>query len=81
LKGVNLGGFCESCGAPLEGEFKGASDKYCKYCADDKGNRVSREQAQQGIAGWLKSWQGISDEVSMERAGFYMKAMPAWADD
>jgi hypothetical protein len=71
--------FCESCAAPLSSEFKGSSDRYCKYCIDASGKLHSREQVQKGIAEWLKSWQpGITEKQAFERAGHYMKAMPAW---
>ena len=59
-----------------------ASDKYCAHCADEAGNLKPRTEVQQSIAHWLQSWQGeILQDVAMERAGHFMKAMPAWADD
>ena len=72
--------FCESCSAPLS-EFTGPSDKYCKYCTDEKGNLKARNEIQQQIAMWFKSWQGeISENQAMTRANSYMKSMPAWAE-
>ncbi len=73
---------CYSCGAPLSAPgFKGPADDYCKYCTDDKGKLKGKKEVQQGIAGWLKAWQPkLDDKKAMERAAFYMKAMPAWAD-
>lgn len=72
--------YCQSCAAPLANpEFKGPSDQYCKYCVDPSGRLQPREQVQKGIASWLKSWQpGITEKQALERAGHYMKAMPAW---
>lgn len=74
--------FCHSCGAPLGvPEFKGPADNYCKHCTDEAGNLRSREQTQQGIARWLKSWQpDLDGATALARADHYMKAMPAWAD-
>lgn len=75
--------FCHSCTAHLNvPEFKGESDIYCKYCTDESGNLKPREVIKVGIAEWFKNWQeGLSDDVAMTRAGHFMKAMPAWADD
>ena len=75
--------FCQSCTAPLDNpEFKGSSDIYCKYCTDDTGKLKSYEEIKQGIASWFKGWQGdISDEEVQKRAEFFMKAMPAWAEE
>ena len=71
---------CLSCAMPLEAE---TNNKYCQYCADDNGQLKSRREVQQGIAGWLEQFtpkdDGVSKEDFLARAGFYMKAMPAWA--
>ena len=57
-------------------------ENYCKYCTDDAGNLKSREEIQQGISGWFKSWQpGIDDAKAVKRAEAYMQSMPAWAND
>lgn len=72
--------FCESCAASLS-EFKGPSDRHCKYCADAAGKLHPKAQVQKGIAEWLKSWQpGLTDKQAVERATHYMRAMPAWAE-
>ena len=73
---------CHSCCAPLDNpDFKGTSDIYCKYCVDENGNLKPHKNVQWGIAQWLKSWQPeIDDETALERAGHFMKAMPAWSD-
>jgi len=61
-------------------EFKGPSDNFCKYCVDANGNLLDREVIQKGIAEWFKSWQpGIDDKKALERAAYFMRAMPAWA--
>ncbi len=74
--------FCQSCGVPLSSEYKGLSDKYCKYCTDAAGKLKARAGVQKGIATWLKSWQpGITEKQAMDRAAHYMLAMPAWAED
>jgi hypothetical protein len=63
-------------------EFKGPVDKYCKYCTDEKGNLKSLEEIHNGIAGWLKTWQPeIDEKTAHERATYFMKAMPAWAEN
>ena len=73
--------YCYSCGAPLVGEFKGKAENYCVHCTDGEGQLISREAVQRGMAGYLMSWQPDIDEATaMKRAGFYMLAMPAWAE-
>jgi hypothetical protein len=74
--------FCNSCGMPLSGEQgKYIRGPFCIYCSDENGKLYPREIVQKGIAEWLKQ---ISPENAsadyMKRAGYYMKAMPAWAD-
>jgi uncharacterized Zn finger protein (UPF0148 family) len=74
--------FCYSCGAPLSmPEFKGPSDVYCKYCTTKEGELMPREVVQKGVAQWLQSWQpDLDDAKAIERADYYLKAMPAWAE-
>ena len=74
--------FCHSCGASLaDPSMKGPSAQYCKYCTDATGKLRPPAEVQKGIAQWLKSWQPeITEEQAMDRAGHYMKAMPAWAE-
>ncbi len=77
-----MAGYCLSCGAPLNKEFKGVSEEYCKYCTDENGNLFPRERVKQGIMMWLKEWQPkVDDKKAAMRAEYYMKAMPAWAED
>jgi Putative zinc ribbon domain len=73
---------CYSCGAPLAmPEFKGPAEDYCKHCSDEEGNLKSFEEVRMGTAFWLKSWQpDIDEQKAVERAGHYLKAMPAWAE-
>ena len=74
--------FCHSCAAPLSiPDFRGPSEVYCKHCTDEDGNLNTREEVQQGIAGWFMSWQpGIDEATAATRAAAYMQAMPAWAE-
>jgi hypothetical protein len=74
--------FCHSCAGPLSNpELRGASEKYCKYCSDDKGKLKSRSEVQRGIVEWFKMWQPNVDDVkAMARPADYMKAMPAWTN-
>ena len=74
--------YCHSCGVPLEvsGDYSN-SEHYCAYCADREGNLAPREQVQRGVAEWLKTWQpNLDDTRAMERAGHYLRSMPAWAE-
>ena len=73
--------FCHSCAAPLGmPDFKGPLDYYCKYCAGEDGKLKSRQEVQMGIAQWMKTWQpDVDDDLAMQRAAHYMKAMPHWA--
>ena len=73
--------YCASCGMPLTmPDIKSRAEEFCKSCADDDGDLKSREDVKNGIAQWLKSWQGIDDKEAMKRAEHYMKSMPAWAE-
>lgn len=73
---------CYSCGAPLSmPDFQGPAEDFCKHCTDESGTLKSREEVQQGIAFFLKSWQPeVDDATATVRAGHYMRAMPAWAE-
>jgi hypothetical protein len=58
-----------------------ATADYCRYCADEQGKLLPREQVQTGVAEWLKSFSPpASDEAFAERASRYMSSMPAWAE-
>jgi len=55
---------------------------YCRYCGDEEDNLNDRKDVQQGIAQWLEAWAPEGTEADfLKRAEFYMKAMPAWADE
>lgn len=73
---------CHACGVSLHlPEFKGSAEEYCKYCIDAAGKLKDRDEVRKGIAHWLKSWSpNLTDEQAYNRAGHYMKAMPAWAE-
>ena len=74
--------YCHSCGVPLEVPgFDGACVYFCTYCTDRDGNLAPRDLVQKGVAEWLKTWQpDLDDARAMERAGHYLKSMPAWAE-
>ena len=71
---------CHSCTAPLAGDYKGPSDKYCKYCTDEAGNLKPREEILSGLSEWFQGWQRVSPDLARKRAELFMQAMPAWAD-
>jgi hypothetical protein len=78
---VNRNPFCHSCGIPLNIPDIQARGSFCQHCTNEKGQLAPRELIQEGIANWLKSRQpDLSPEKAMERAGFYIQAMPAWAE-
>lgn len=76
--------YCHSCTMPLSAETRrpGSDAPYCRHCTDDSGGLLERERVQRGIAGWMRSWQGdIPEDLALARAGRFMSALPAWADD
>ncbi len=74
--------FCHSCGAPLDmPDFKGPADDYCINCTDEQGKLKSADEIKFGLAEWFKMWQPeLKQDQALQRAGHYMKAMPAWAE-
>jgi hypothetical protein len=74
--------FCRSCMASLsDPENRGKAEQYCRWCSDDQGRLLSREQAHEVMTDWFMSWQeGISRSEAGRRADLYMQAMPAWND-
>ena len=69
--------FCQSCGMPVA-----EGGKYCQYCADENGNLHPRETIKQGLAQWLQQLAGPDAKADFQkRAEYYMKAMPAWAEE
>lgn len=73
---------CQSCGMPMAEETRNAaSQEYCRYCADESGKLLAREQVRAGVAEWLKSFSPpAADEAFAERADHYLSSMPAWAE-
>ena len=72
--------YCRSCSGSLR-EYPGPSPSYCRYCSDESGNLLPRDEVQRLIAEWMTFWQdGISEAEAVERAARYMSAMPAWAE-
>lgn len=74
---------CRSCLADLRlDENRGASDWYCRYCADPTGRLRPRDEVHQILSMWLSELQGgLPAEKASLRAKHYMLAMPAWAKD
>jgi hypothetical protein len=74
---------CHSCSASLhESHNRGVSDRYCRYCADERGQLRPREEVRQILTRWLCLWQGeMPPEEAARRADLYMKAMPAWSEN
>ena len=75
--------FCYSCSAPLGiTQFKGPAENYCINCSDKKGTLKSKKDVQIGLAEWFKMWQpDLTSDKAMARALYYMKALPAWAQE
>jgi|GEM_PF-498342 len=78
---LSSGAFCRSCMASLSDEHnRGASETYCRWCSDEEGRLREREEVHRILTNWFLHWQkGISEAEASDRAGHYMKAMPAWA--
>ncbi|MBN2091368.1 hypothetical protein JW964_17280 [candidate division KSB1 bacterium] len=74
--------FCHSCGMMLSiPGAQGPAENFCSYCSDEKGQLKPKNEIQAGIAQWLQSMQpSIPLEKAQQRAEFYLKAMPAWAE-
>jgi hypothetical protein len=69
---------------PLSSELgNNPEGQYCQHCTDSQGKLKSKDFVQAGIADWLKqiSPNDTGTVDFMKRAGHYMKAMPAWAED
>jgi len=77
-----MNNFCNSCGMPLAGENgKDYRGNYCIYCTDENGKLLPRELIQRGVAEWLKQIADGKDGDYNKKAGYYMKAMPAWSEE
>jgi hypothetical protein len=71
--------YCHSCSGSLR-EYPSPSPSYCRFCADEEGRLLPRDEVHGIIAHWMTLWQdGISEEEARERATLYMSAMPAWS--
>lgn len=74
--------FCHSCGMMLSiPGVQGPAENFCTYCTNEKGQLKARAEIKTGISEWFKSWQpDLSTEKAQERAEYYLKSMPAWAE-
>ncbi|MGG2077042.1 zinc ribbon domain-containing protein [Lelliottia nimipressuralis] len=72
--------FCQACGMPIsERDVNIASEQYCAWCSDAEGNLKPWDEAVNGLAEFLDSWQKVGPEEAKKRAKRYLTAMPAWA--
>lgn len=73
---------CYACSVSLHlSDFKGPSDVYCRYCADENGQLRSKEEIRANIAHWMMSWQpNVDEKTASERAERFMSALPAWTE-
>jgi hypothetical protein len=74
---------CRSCSVSLlDEDHRGVSDRYCRFCADERGHLRPRHEVQTLIARWFRYWQaGLPEDEAMRRADLYMQALPAWSDN
>ncbi len=74
---------CRSCSVSLlDEDHRGVSDRYCRFCADERGHLRPRREVQTLIARWFRYWQAdLPEDEAMRRAGLYMQALPAWNDN
>lgn len=72
---------CQSCSVSLlDRHNQGVSDRFCRYCSDESGRLLPREEVRRLIADWFRSWQpGVTEENVVRRADLYMELMPAWS--
>ncbi len=66
---------CHSCSMPIPQD---SPQPYCQYCTDESGDLRSREYVKTGLAEWLRSWAPDDGADFLERAEWFMQAMPAW---
>ncbi len=73
--------WCQSCSISLADEHnRGVSEHFCRFCSDEEGKLKSRSKVQNLIARWFERWQeNLNHDEAMRRAGFFMRAMPAWS--
>ena len=75
------GEFCRSCMTSLEDrQNRGKSEELCKWCSDENGKLLPRNQILEIMTHWFMQWQtGIDIDEARRRADLYMQSMPAWA--
>jgi hypothetical protein len=81
--GPSLAHHCQSCSVSLSLEHnRGTSERYCRFCSDERGRLKPRPEVEHLIADWFEYWQGdISQDEAMRRAKLFMQAMPAWCNN
>ncbi len=70
---------CHSCGTSLR-EARGASDDFCRYCTDEQGRLLPRDEVHGILADWFRTWKpDLTRSEATSRAERLMDAMPAWS--
>lgn len=73
---------CQSCGMPMDKpEDHGGGDvnnPFCKYCTDEQGNLMPREQVRAKMIQFYIQKQGKTQEEAEKATDQLMAAMPAW---
>jgi hypothetical protein len=66
---------CQSCAMPIE------NGRYCKYCADEKGNLQPFEDRFERMVQWTsREKPDLSLAEAQQQTLAYMAQMPAWRD-
>jgi hypothetical protein len=73
---------CESCGMPLDGQFKSKfSEKYCIYCQNQEtGELSSYEQVKEGSIWAAKEKLGKSPEEAEKMVNELLPTLPRWSN-
>lgn len=73
---------CQSCGMPMDKpEDHGGGDvnnPFCKYCTDEQGNLMPREQVRAKMVQFYIQKQGKTQEEAEKLTDQLMGTMPAW---
>lgn len=70
---------CFSCGSLLGRPRPGT--RLCGACATPGGDVRSRNEVEETLAAWLRSWNsGLAPRTARERARTILSTMPAWVD-
>jgi hypothetical protein len=70
---------CQSCSASIS-HHRGISERYCRFCADERGTLRPRPEVERMLAGWLRMWErGLTADEALEGASRFMSRMPAWS--